>query len=275
MPQHALSRFAGLLANCHIPRVKNVLIRYFLSQYSVNLNEAVESDAYAYACFNDFFTRSLKPSVRPIAGGLHDLVSPADGSLSQCGQIEQERLLQAKSHFFKLQDLLGNDTDQATTFLNGSFLTIYLAPKDYHRVHMPIDGHLIKMTYVPGRLFSVNTKTAEQIPNLFSRNERVIAFFDTAVGRVAVILVGAMIVGSIETVWSGTVAPCKNPSIQSWQYDHPIHLKRGEEMGRFKLGSTVIVLFERNAITLDPILSLNQSLQMGQRIGTLLTRDHL
>jgi phosphatidylserine decarboxylase len=267
MPQHALTRFAGLCANCRVPWIKNRLIQYFVWKYPVKLEEAQESNPYRYETFNDFFTRSLHPSARPISSGLYDLVSPADGCISQFGNIEQEQIFQAKGHQFTIQHLLGGDSKQAEPFINGSFLTAYLAPKDYHRVHMPLDGHLSSMIYVPGQLFSVNFKTAATVPNLFARNERVITFFDTSIGRVAIVLVGAMIVGSIETVWSGTVIPPRSQSIQAWDYKNPIFLKRGVEMGRFKLGSTVIILFEPNMVTWDPEFSQASPIQVGQRLG--------
>lgn len=271
MPQQGLSRFAGLLANSQIPWLKNRLIRYFVNRHAVNMQEAQESNPYHYTSFNAFFTRALHTHTRPIADQLTDFVSPADGAISQLGKIESGRLIQAKGHDFDVTALLGGEENSEASFMKGSFITIYLAPHDYHRVHMPIDGYLSKMIYVPGKLFSVNTRTANAIPSLFARNERVIALFNTSVGRVAVILVGAMIVGSIETRWAGTVAPSpsstKKPT--EWNYDNPIFLKRGEEMGRFKLGSTVIVLLENNAIDWDAEFGPLQSVQFGQKIGTL------
>jgi len=267
MPQHALSSLAGFLANCKFHWLKNRLIQYFVWRYPVNLEEALISDPYQYACFNDFFTRSLKPELRPIAKGLHDLVSLADGTISQLGKIEQGEIFQAKGHHFTTQSLLGGDPSLADPFANGSFLTIYLAPKDYHRVHMPIDGELTQMIYIPGRLFSVNLDTANSIPELFSSNERVVAFFNTSIGRMAIILVGAMLVGSIETVWAGTITPPRKQALHNWSFDHLIQLKRGEEMGRFKLGSTVIALFEGDNITWDPQLAEGAALQFGQSLG--------
>lgn len=268
LPQHALTDFAGLCGNCKIPWIKNRLIQYFVWKYPINLSEALEPDPYRYDCFNDFFTRQLNPDARPIASGIHDLVSPADGCISQLGIIDEEHIFQAKSHHYTAQALLGGDAELAKPFTNGAYLTAYLAPKDYHRVHMPLDGHLTDMIYVPGRLFSVNFKTAATIPDLFARNERVVAFFDTSIGRVALVLVGAMIVGSIETVWAGTVAPPRKKAIQRWQYKNPIFLKRGQEMGRFKLGSTVIILVEPNTVTWDPDFSSSCPIQVGQRLGS-------
>lgn len=274
LPQHALTNFAGLLANCRISWLKNYLIRDFLSRYAVNLAEALEPDPTQYPNFNAFFTRALAPGMRPIASGSHDIISPADGTISQIGDITQDRILQAKGHTYTCLELLGNHADLAEPFRTGSFLTVYLAPKDYHRVHIPLDGHLTHMLYIPGSLFSVNPKTAESVDSLFARNERVVACFNTAIGRVAVILVGAMIVGSIETVWAGTVAPPRRKSVQRWNYDHPIFLKRGDELGRFKLGSTVIVLLEGKTTTWEPGLEATHPIKMGQKIG-IFTPDRL
>ena len=268
MPQHCLSSFAGLLANCKIRWLKNRLIQYFIWRYPVNLAEALNPNPYEYACFNDFFTRALKPEKRPIAKGLNDLISPVDGQISQLGAITAGKIFQAKGHFFTTEELLAGELGLATPFLKGSFLTAYLAPKDYHRVHMPLDGALTQLIYVPGSLYSVNFKTAACTPNLFAQNERVIAIFNTSIGRVAVVLVGAMIVGSIEIISTGTITPPRSKSVQTWHFEHPIYLKRGEELGRFKLGSTVILLFEENKITWDPIFKTTEPLQFGQRLGS-------
>lgn len=290
MPQHAISRFAGWLANSECPWLKNKLIRYFVNKYPVNLAEATEEDPYQYLSYNAFFTRSLKPGLRPIADGLHDFVSPADGCISMLGGLETGTLLQAKGRSFTVRALLGGDETLASPFQNGRFLTVYLAPQDYHRVHMPMDAHLTDMIYVPGELFSVNNQTAECVANLFARNERVVALFNTSQGRLAVILVGAMIVGSIETVWAGTVAPrlkddnsisntpAKNENsknyesankrgIKTFSYKHPIFFRRGEEMGRFKLGSTVIVLTESKALNFNLGLEASEKVVMGQKLG--------
>ncbi len=269
LPQHFISTFAGWLANCEIPWLKNRLIQYFLWRYTVNLAEALQPDPYQYRSFNDFFTRTLKTSARPIAAEINALACPADGQISQLGHIKQNQILQVKNHHFSLQDLLGGDTKEAVHFMDGSFLTVYLAPANYHRVHMPIDGRLVKMIYIPGRLFSVNFKTTIHTSNLFARNERIISFFDTAIGKVAVILVGAMIVGSMETVWAGTITPPRGKSIQTWNYIEPGLLKKGEEVGRFKLGSTAILLFERDRITWDPEFITTHPVQMGQRLGII------
>lgn len=268
VPQHGLSRFGGWLANCEIPYIKNYLIRYFINRYPVNLTEAEQPDPFAYSSFNDFFTRSLQSHVRPIATGAADLVSPADGCISQIGQIKKGQIIQAKHHNFDVTSLLGGNAEIGSLFQHGSFLTVYLAPHDYHRVHMPIDGSLSKMIYIPGRLFSVNTETTLATPNLFARNERVVCLFNTSNGMVAVILVGAMIVGSIETAWAGTITPStRKRKVHSWHYTTPIALKRGKEMGRFKLGSTAIILTE-NPIEWDHRCGSGSKVLMGQKLGT-------
>jgi phosphatidylserine decarboxylase len=268
LPQHGLSTFAGLLANCQIPWIKNLLIQYFVWRYPVQLKEAIQPDPYQYPSFNAFFTRELKSDARPISTGIHDLVSPVDGQISQVGEIDEGQIFQAKRHYYTVLELLGNDEKRAAAFSQGSFLTVYLAPKDYHRVHMPLDGYLSHMIYVPGKLFSVNVKTTANTSHLFARNERVIAFFNTSIGQVAIILVGAMIVGSIETVWAGTITPPRKQSLQSWHYENPIYLKRGEEMGRFKLGSTVILLFEKNSVNWDPHMNAADPVFMGSRMAS-------
>lgn len=231
------------------------------------MGEAIETDPLQYACFNDLFTRELQKSARPIASGIHDLTSPADGKISKIGHIKEGEIIQAKGHSFSIHDLLGGDKKLSHSFMNGSFLTVYLAPENYHRVHMPMDGSLTGMLYIPGRLFSVDPKTTRSIPNLFARNERVVTFYNTSVGPMAVVLVGAMIVGSIETIWAGTITPPRKSSPQSWTYGYPIQLKRGEELGRFKLGSTVILLFPENKIEWDPNLTESASVKMGERLG--------
>lgn len=269
VPQHGLSRFGGWLANSEVPWLKNRLIRYFINRYSLNMEEAQETNPFAYPSFNALFTRSLQPHARPIAEETTAFVSPVDGCVSQLGAIQENQLLQAKGHYYSVASLLANDPNLSAVFKNGNFITLYLAPPDYHRIHMPMDGHLTEMIYVPGRLFSVNHKTAASIPNLFARNERVITVFNTAVGQMAVILIGAMIVGSIETVWAGTINPPEHKKPNRWQYKDSIFLKRGEEMGRFKLGSTVIVLMENQGVqwlsTLDP----TDKVRFGEKLGIL------
>jgi phosphatidylserine decarboxylase len=276
LPQHLLSRLVGRLADSRIGLVKNSFIRLFHHIYGVNMAEAQQENPTAYASFNAFFTRALKPDARPIDPDPSLLVCPADGTISQLGKIDYGRIFQAKGHSYSLTSLLGGDQDRARPFLNGQFATIYLSPKDYHRVHMPIDGRLREMVYVPGDLFSVNNATASEVPNLFARNERLVAIFDTAAGPMAMVLVGAMIVAGIETVWSGQVAP-KRHTIDTTRYDHhtptPIVLAKGEEMGRFKLGSTVILLFgEHNIDWLKQYHSGNNT-RLGQPLAQLIDKQ--
>lgn len=241
-PQHLLSRMAGKLANTKIPAVKNNFITWFADKYQVDMSEAAEQDPTAYACFNDFFTRALKEGARPIDQDPQILCSPVDGAISQLGKIKQGQIFQAKGQSFNVNELLGGDADLAQPFIDGDFATIYLSPKDYHRIHMPITGTLRKMVYVPGKLFSVNPVTAQKVPNLFARNERVVAIFDTEIGPIAMVLVGAMIVASVETTWAGLVAPMRKHVVQfDYHLDKEITIEKGQEMGRFKLGSTVVL----------------------------------
>jgi phosphatidylserine decarboxylase len=275
VPKHILTKLANFLANIQTIWIKDLLINYFIHKYQVNLSEAIEPNYKKYTCFNDFFTRALRPETRPIASSNSNqvIVSPADGTLSQIGKIKDDQLLQAKQHLFSLEPLLGNEPQLAQVFKNGLYATIYLAPKDYHRIHMPLSGQLEKMLYIPGKLFSVNTATANYIPNLFAKNERVINIFKTEIGKMAVILVGAMIVGSIETVWAGSVTPPRSNSIQTWDYksgpEQHIYLNAGEELGKFKLGSTVIVLLEQKGlhISWSPNLNINSTITMGSLMG--------
>lgn len=270
IPQHLLSRLIGCLAECQAVWFKNKLISWFIDRYKVNMSEAVHESYHEYKNFNEFFTRPLKAGVRPIDIAENSVVSPADGAVSELGAITEGRILQAKGHDYSLVDLLGGDTERAKPFLNGQFATIYLSPRDYHRVHMPITGTLREMIYVPGQLFSVNQTTAENVSSLFARNERVVCLFDTAHGQMAVVLVGAMIVASIETVWAGLVTPPKR-MLKSFKYDalarQPIILEKGAELGRFKLGSTAIVLFEPDCITWNEELKPLVSTKVGQKIG--------
>ncbi len=270
VPQHLLSRAAGWLAECRVPAIKDTFIEQFARIYQVNMHEAEQPDLSAYACFNDFFTRALKAGVRPICE--HGVASPADGAVSQVGSVQNGQVFQAKGHSYSLTALLGGDTDRAAQFQNGVFATIYLSPRDYHRVHMPFDGRLTEMVYVPGRLFSVNSKTARQVPGLFARNERVVCYFDTEIGPMALILVGAMIVASIETVWAGLVAPPRRV-LKTYRYEsdpQALAFKKGQEMGRFKLGSTAIVLLPEQTVQWRDDLKEGTSLKMGELLGTLL-----
>lgn len=252
IPQHLLSRLVGRLADSRIGWIKNNFIQLFHRIYGINMEEALEPDLKAYPSFNAFFTRALKPGARPIDPDPSRLVCPADGAVSQLGGIDYGRIFQAKGHSYSLTTLIGGDVELAKEFQDGQFATIYLSPKDYHRVHMPVDGRLRQMIYVPGDLFSVNNATVSEVPNLFARNERLVAIFDTAQGPMAMVLVGAMIVAGIETVWAGQVAP-KLRSVERVNYTgdtstDPVILAKGDEMGRFKLGSTVILLFGQDQV---------------------------
>jgi phosphatidylserine decarboxylase len=271
LPHHLLSRLIGCVAECRISWLKNPLINWFAKQYQVNMSEAQVEDLNAYAHFNDFFTRALKDGARPLDSTPGAILSPADGAISQLGKIDQGRVFQAKGHSFSVSELLGGDTERAAPFMGGDFATVYLSPKDYHRVHMPLAGTLREMIYVPGRLFSVNQTTAENVPELFARNERVVCLFDTERGPMAVVLVGAMIVASIETVWAGLVTPPKR-TLKTFRYDEaarkPITLEKGAELGRFKLGSTAIVLFGPDQVQWNDALAANSPVQMGQLLAT-------
>ncbi|RUO76597.1 phosphatidylserine decarboxylase [Idiomarina tyrosinivorans] len=272
-PKHALSRIVGAFAAAKAGIFTQWFIRWFIKNYQIDMSEAVAENPSDYKTFNAFFTRRLKPELRPIDGNDNHLAHPVDGAISQLGAIHQDRIFQAKGHDYSLQDLLGGNSKDAETFVDGQFATIYLAPKDYHRIHMPCDGTLTKMVYVPGDLFSVNPLTARSVPNLFARNERVIAFFDGPAGPFSMVLVGATIVASIGTVWSGTVTPPTGMRVQSWSYPssgpEAVHLKKGDEMGHFKLGSTVVMTFAKDAIEFDPALQAGSVTRMGQAMGTL------
>jgi phosphatidylserine decarboxylase len=270
LPQHGLSRFAGWIANCKLAWIKNRLIHGFIRHYDVDMRLALEENPEHYINFNHFFTRALKPEIRPISAKPEDIVSPVDGCVSQMGDIDENQLIQAKGINYSLQALLAGSTKLAVPFQGGKFATFYLAPKDYHRVHMPYAGELKEMIYVPGRLFSVNAKTATELPNLFVRNERVIALFSTALGPMAVILVGAMLVASISTSWEGRIAPSSGQHIYHWHYlDNKISLNKGQELGFFQLGSTVIVLFAPNRMAWSSPTSA-QKVQFGECIGHIL-----
>ena len=277
IPHHPVSRFAGWVADSRIPFLKNFIIKNFIRYYNVNMSEAAVSEGQLYPSFNSFFTRPLAQGARPVAGDEKTITSPADGQLSQFGNIEGEQLIQAKGKYFTVKALLGSTlldptlqgeqcADQSPHFTNGKFATIYLSPKDYHRIHMPIDGTLTEMVYIPGKLFSVNARTARLEDDLFARNERVVCYFDTAVGKVAVILVGAMIVASMSTAWSGILPPYKTVTRTVYP-DGDITLKKGEEMGQFRLGSTVIMLFPQNSMHWAAPLQLGQSVKMGEDVA--------
>ena len=270
-PQRALSRAAGWLAETRIKWIKDPFTRWFVDKYDVDMDEAQEPECTAYASFNDFFTRALKEGARPLVAGDKALACPADGAVSQLGEIHNGRIFQAKGHDYSLLELVGGDPQLAAQFTGGHFATVYLSPKDYHRVHMPIAGTLKSMVHVPGQLFSVNTVTAANVPRLFARNERVVCIFDTAAGPMAMILVGAMIVASIETVWAGLITPHKR-RVRTTHYGDsaPIQLEKGDEMGRFKLGSTVIMLFGADKVRWLESLQAETPTRMGEQFGDLI-----
>lgn len=270
LPHHLLSRLIGCVAECRIGWLKNALITRFAKHYNVDMSEARVEDLKAYEHFNAFFTRALKDDARPLDQTPGAILSPADGLVSQIGRIEHGRIIQAKGHNFSVSTLLGGDAERAAPFMGGSFATVYLSPRDYHRVHMPLGGTLKEMVYVPGRLFSVNQATAENVPELFAVNERVVCLFDTERGPMAVVLVGAMIVASVETVWAGLVTPPKR-ELKTTRYDaaahQPIELAMGAELGRFKLGSTAIVLFGPEQVQWASQLTSGSAVRMGQLLG--------
>ncbi|HEY9041260.1 MAG TPA: archaetidylserine decarboxylase [Rheinheimera sp.] len=253
MPKHLISRLAGKIAAARLGWFTHFLINRFIKAYGINMSEAQFERAQDYATFNEFFTRPLKDGIRPLATDSNIIAHPVDGCISQLGPIVEGKLVQAKNHDYSLQSLLGGDIATAAPFQNGDFATIYLAPKDYHRIHMPVTGTLRQMIYVPGELFSVNPLTAENVPDLFARNERVVTIFDTELGPMALVLVGATIVASIETIWAGTVTPPAGKNIFRWTYPahgkNAITLEKGAEMGRFKLGSTVVLAFAADKLS--------------------------
>lgn len=266
LPQHLLTKFTGFLAENTTPWFKNLLIWLFLKRYAVNLQEAKKEDPYAYLSFNDFFTRKLKANARPIDPAPQHIISPVDGMTVNAGRIVNNQLIQAKNRHFKLIDLLGGDEKLAAPFNNGLCTTLYLAPKDYHRVHMPLNGELRKTIFIPGSLFSVNRMTAELVPSLFSRNERLVCVFETEVGTAIVILVGAMIVGSIKTVWMPQPYESKKIHVQYFA-DHTVRLSKGDELGYFKVGSTVILLFQPSQISWLKTFIPDQKILLGQAIA--------
>ena len=271
MPQLYLTQLAGWFAQQKWGAVTHFVIKVFAKKYNVDMSEAKKENFSDYESFNQFFIRELKDDARKINENPTALCLPADGRVSQIGHIDDERLLQAKGHFFSLSDLLAGDEELVNTFKNGEFATIYLSPRDYHRVHMPCDATLRKMIYVPGDLFSVNPFLAEHVPNLFARNERVICVFDTAFGPMAQILVGATITASMSTVWAGVINPPRTGEVKVWTYqgDSAIKLTKGQEMGAFQLGSTVINLFPANSVTLAEHLEVDVPVRMGEILATM------
>ncbi|MDY6981266.1 MAG: archaetidylserine decarboxylase [Pseudomonadota bacterium] len=269
LPHHLLSHLMWRLTRIRIGWLKNFFIRRFIRLFRVDMNEAEQPEPTAYPDFNHFFTRALAADARPLAVGNGNIICPVDGTVSQLGRLEYETLFQAKGHRYSLSQLLADHSEAVQTFQDGHFATLYLSPRDYHRIHMPLAGTLREMIYVPGRLFSVNPTTVSRVPNLFARNERVVCLFDTDAGPMAMILVGAIFVASIDTIWHGTVTPPRGKTVQHWDYrQHPVHLQQGEEMGRFNMGSTVILLFGKDAVTFSDQLTAEGHVQMGQLLGT-------
>jgi phosphatidylserine decarboxylase len=272
LPKLALTRLAGRFASSQSGGLTTAVIRWFVRRYNVNMAEAAEPDLAAYATFNDFFTRPLKPGARPLDAA--DWVCPVDGAISQLGPISGDQVFQAKGHSYSTTALVGGDAALASQFQDGQFATIYLSPRDYHRIHMPCAGSLKRMVYVPGELFSVNPATARGVPGLFARNERVVCVFDTAFGPMVLVLVGATIVGSMATVWHGMVNPPRLPDVRTWTYeDDRITLGQGAEMGRFMLGSTVVMLWPQSAdLRFQPDWSATRAVRMGETMATSLAR---
>jgi phosphatidylserine decarboxylase len=274
-PKLALTNFAGWVAGKERGAVTTWIIRRFVAKYGVDMGEALESDIAHYKSFNDFFTRALKPGARPLAQA--DLISPVDGAISQFGPIEGDQIFQAKGHSYTTTALVGGDATLAAQFAHGSFATLYLSPKDYHRIHMPCDGELVRMIYVPGELFSVNPTTARGVPGLFARNERVVCVFESASGPFVLVLVGATIVGSMATVWHGVINPPRQGELREWRYGTGandsgprVALKKGDEMGRFLLGSTVVMLFPKPPVTFNPEWSPARPIRLGEAMANFI-----
>jgi phosphatidylserine decarboxylase len=267
LPKQALTVLAGKFASAEAGSLTTSVIRWFVGRYNVNMAEADNPDIASYKSFNAFFTRPLKAGARPFAEA--DFLCPVDGAISQFGPIERDQIFQAKGHSYSTTALVGGDRELASQFENGSFATLYLSPRDYHRIHMPCDGKLTRMIYVPGELFSVNPTTARGVPGLFARNERVVCVFDSAFGPFVLTLVGATIVGSMATVWHGQVNPPRPGVIREWRYDGnaAVNLKKGDEMGRFLLGSTVVMLFPKNTLAFNSDWAPTCAINMGEMMG--------
>ena len=267
LPKKWITTLAGTLASARLGGATTAFIRWFVGKYQVNMGEAAQPDIARYPTFNDFFTRELRAGARPLAHA--DLVCPVDGAISQCGAIAQDQIFQAKGHTYSTTALLGGDAELAAQFANGQFATIYLSPRDYHRIHMPLRAKLKKMVYVPGDLFSVNPLTARGVPGLFARNERVVCVFDSRIGPIAMVLVGATIVGSMSTTWHGQVNPPRSRKVRSWDYQtQPIVLEQGDEMGRFLLGSTVVLLLPPGKSSFAPGWAAEKPVLLGEAMGS-------
>ena len=271
IPKQALTALAGKLASAEAGALTTSVIRWFVGRYNVNMAEAANPDIASYKSFNEFFTRPLAEGARPLAEA--DFLCPVDGAISQFGAIERDQIFQAKGHSYSTTALVGGDRKLAEQFENGNFATLYLSPRDYHRIHMPCAGKLTRMIYVPGALFSVNPTTARGVPGLFARNERVVCVFESEFGPFVLTLVGATIVGSMATVWHGTVNPPRPGVVREWRYDASgnaaaVHLQKGQEMGRFLLGSTVVMLFPKNSLAFNPEWSPTRAIRMGEVMGS-------
>ena len=268
LPHHLISGFAYRLTRCRWVPLKNFLIKSFIALFNVDMSLAQEPEVTAYPTFNHFFTRALRPEVRPLAPNPDAIVCPVDGAISQIGKITGAEIFQAKNRYYNLQSLLTGDEEMVAAFQDGLFITLYLSPRDYHRIHMPINGGLKKMIHVPGRLFPVNRQSVRTVDRLFARNERIINYFNTESGPMALIMVGAINVGSMETVWAGEVIPADKGKISTTSYNESnIKLARGAEMGRFNMGSTVILLFSKNALQWNPELVPDSPVEMGLALG--------
>ena len=266
LPKQALTTLAGKFASARLGGLTTSVIRWFVGRYNVNMAEAANTDIASYTSFNDFFTRALKPGARPLAQA--DLICPVDGAISQFGPIAKDQVFQAKGHTYSTTALVGGDAAAAARFDNGHFATLYLSPRDYHRIHMPCAGELTRMVHVPGDLFSVNPTTARGVPGLFARNERVVCFFESAQGPFVLVLVGATIVGSMATVWHGQVNPPRTGGGGQWDYAKgQVSLQQGEEMGRFLLGSTVVMLFPQGPLQFNPQWSPTRPIQLGEAMA--------
>ena len=268
LPKKALTQAAGALASLRGGSATTRFIAWFVKRYGVNMSEAGNPDIASYPTFNEFFSRPLKPGARPLAKA--DLISPVDGAISQIGPIKKDQVFQAKGHAYSTTTLVGGDAQLAARFEDGHFATLYLSPKDYHRIHMPCDGKLTRMIYVPGDLFSVNPATARGVPGLFARNERVVCVFETANGPFVLTLVGATIVGSMATVWHGVINPPRSATVREWRYDDQnIVFKQGDEMGRFLLGSTVVMLFPKGPLQFNKAWEPARAIRMGEAMAQL------
>ena len=267
MPKQAITMLAGKLANLKAGKLTTAVIRWFVQRYNVNMTEAAVPNINTYKTFNEFFTRPLKSDARPLAKA--DFICPVDGAISQFGKIEADQIFQAKGHFYSTAALLGGVKNAALNYQDGHFACLYLSPKDYHRIHMPCDGELQRMTYVPGALFSVNPTTAQGVPGLFARNERVVCEFHSEQhGNFVLVLVGATIVGSMATTWHGIVNPPRSAGIREWSYnDQNIKMKQGDEMGRFLLGSTVVMLFQKDSLSFNETWHAEKSVKLGETMG--------